>query len=205
MGKMPKIATQVADKPLGRLAQAGKFAKDNKDLIAMAGRGAQSLLPDAASDAAYMNAETARMRLEDERGQTKMEEERRRRIAELLMPMFGQMQSQMSSGGGTPAMTMQDYLNSSGANATREEFGPEMMNYINSRPTRSAGPTQARPSMSAGEQYMENYGGTPQAQQLSANAAAAGRNYMTTGFGGSDRAKQLAAEAIARGRSYGRR
>ena len=198
MGKMPNIATQMADKPLGRLAQAGKFAKDNKDLIAMAGKGVQSLLPDAASDAAYMNAETARMRLEEEQNQAKMEQERRSRIAELLMPMF----TQMSGGRGTPAMTMQSYLDSSGANATQEEFGPEMMNYINSRPTRSAGPTQARPSMSAGERYMESYGGTPQAQQLSANAAAAGRNYMTTGFGGSDRAKQLAAEAIARGRNY---
>lgn len=99
VGAMPKIATQVADKPLGRLAQAGKFAKDNKDLIAMAGKGVQSLLPDAASDAAYMNAETARMRLDDERGQMKMEEERRRRIAELLMPMFTQMQSRQSYGG----------------------------------------------------------------------------------------------------------
>ena len=96
MGAMPKIATQMADKPQGLLSKAGKAATEYKDLIAMAGKGIQSVLPDAASDAAYMNAETARMRLEDERNQMKMEEERRRRIAELLMPMFTQIQQSRS-------------------------------------------------------------------------------------------------------------
>jgi hypothetical protein len=93
MGAMP----QIANKPQGLLSKAGdlargagRFAKENKDLIALAGEGIQSTLPDAASDAAMMNAETARMRLEDERNQMKMEEERRRRIAELLMPYFQQ-------------------------------------------------------------------------------------------------------------------
>ena len=100
MGAMPRIASQVADKPLGRFAQASKFAKENKDLIAMAGKGIQAFRPDAASDAAYMNAETARMRLDDERNQMKMEEERRRRMAELLMPMFTQMQSRSPYGYG---------------------------------------------------------------------------------------------------------
>jgi len=37
-----------------------------------------------------MNAETARMRFEEDRRQAKLEEERRRRIAELLMPYFQQ-------------------------------------------------------------------------------------------------------------------
>jgi hypothetical protein len=93
MGTMP----QIANKPQGLLSKAGdlargagRFAKENKDLIALAGEGIQSALPDAASDAAMMNAETARMRLDDERNQMKMEEERRRRIAELLMPYFQQ-------------------------------------------------------------------------------------------------------------------
>ena len=100
MGAMPRIASQVADKPLGGFAQASKFAKENKDLIAMAGKGVQALLPDAASDAAYMNAETNRMRLAQEQSQEKTEEERRRRIAELLMPMFTQMQSRQPYGYG---------------------------------------------------------------------------------------------------------
>jgi hypothetical protein len=99
MGAMPRIASQVADKPLGRFAQASNFAKDNKDLIAMAGKGVQAFLPDAAGDAAYMNAETNRLRLEQEQSQEKTEQERRRRIAELLMPMFTQMQSRPSYGG----------------------------------------------------------------------------------------------------------
>jgi hypothetical protein len=67
-----------------------KGARDNKDLIAMGGKGIQSMLPDAASDAAMMNAETNRMRLEEEQNQAKMEQERRKRIAELLMPFFQQ-------------------------------------------------------------------------------------------------------------------
>jgi hypothetical protein len=93
MGTMP----QIANKPQGLLSKAGdlargagRFAKENKDLIALAGEGIQSTLPNAASEAAMMNAETARMRLDDERNQMKMEEERRRRIAELLMPYFQQ-------------------------------------------------------------------------------------------------------------------
>lgn len=96
MGAMPRIASQVPDKPLGGFAKASKFAKENKDLIAMAGQGIQAVLPNAAAnataDAAYMNAETNRLRLEEEQNQVKTEEERRRRIAELLMPMFTQMQ-----------------------------------------------------------------------------------------------------------------
>lgn len=67
-------------------SQASKFAKENKDLLTLAGQGIQAALPDAASDAAVMNAETNRMRLEEESRQAKMEEERRRRIAQLLMP-----------------------------------------------------------------------------------------------------------------------
>jgi len=74
----------------GLLSKAGKFATENKDLIAMGGKGVQAMLPDAASDAAMMNADTMRMRLDEERRQAQMEEERRRRIAELLMPYFQQ-------------------------------------------------------------------------------------------------------------------
>ena len=96
MGSMP----QIPDKAQGFFSKAGNFAKENKDLIAMAGKGVQAFLPDAASDAAYMNAETNRMRLEQEQSQEKTEQERRRRIAELLMPMFTQIQQSRPSYGG---------------------------------------------------------------------------------------------------------
>ena len=96
MGAMPKIANKAPS----YLSRAGTFAKENKDLIAMAGKGVQAFLPDAASDAAMMNAETNRMRLEQEQSQEKAEQERRRRIAELLMPMFTQMQQSRQSYGG---------------------------------------------------------------------------------------------------------
>ena len=72
------------------LAKAGTFAKENKDLLTMAGKGIEKVLPNPASDAALMDAETARMRFDEERRQMQVEEERRRRIAELLMPLFRQ-------------------------------------------------------------------------------------------------------------------
>lgn len=118
MRTMPNIPSPPRDS-LGKLAKdaakgaakgAGKFAKENKDLIAMAGRGAQSFLPDAAGEAASMNAETARLRLEEEQNQAKMEQERRSRIAELLMPMFTQMSGQVA-GNRAPA-SFQQYANS---------------------------------------------------------------------------------------------
>ena len=76
-----------------KLQRLGKAATEYKDLIAAGGKGLQTVFSnDDAGEAAYMNAETNRMRLEEEKNQVKTEEERRRRIAELLMPMFTQMQ-----------------------------------------------------------------------------------------------------------------
>lgn len=44
-----------------------------------------------------------------------------------------------ASGRGNAAMTMQDYMGASGANATEEEFGPEMMDYVSrGRPASSS-------------------------------------------------------------------
>jgi hypothetical protein len=80
------------------LSGAGKFARENKDLIAMAGKGIGSMLPNAAGDAALMNAETNRMRLEAEQDQIKRDEERKRRIAALLMP-YAQQQFPQYFGG----------------------------------------------------------------------------------------------------------
>jgi len=86
------------------LSKAAKVATEYKDLIAAGGKGIQAFLPDeaanASADAAYMNAETNRMRLEQEQSQEKTEQERRRRIAELLMPMFTQIQQSRPSYGG---------------------------------------------------------------------------------------------------------
>jgi hypothetical protein len=126
MRAMPNIPSPPRDS-LGTLAKdaakdaakgAGKFAKENKDLIAMAGRGVQAFLPDAAGDAAYMNAETNRLRLEQEQSQEKTEQERRRRIAELLMPMFTQMSGQVA-GNMAPA-SFQQYTNSAAALGTND-------------------------------------------------------------------------------------
>jgi hypothetical protein len=74
----------------GFLSKAAGFARENKDLIAMAGRGIQSMMPAPGEEASMMNAETNRMRLEEEQRQSQMEEERKRRIAELLMPYIQQ-------------------------------------------------------------------------------------------------------------------
>jgi len=71
-------------------SKARNFVSQNKDLIELGGKGIQSVLPNPASEAAMMNAETERMRFEEDRRQAKLEEERRRLIAELLMPYFQQ-------------------------------------------------------------------------------------------------------------------
>ena len=68
-----------------------KGARENKDLIALGGKGIQSMLPDAASDAAMMNAETARKRYELEQEETEEERRRKENIAKLLMPMYQQL------------------------------------------------------------------------------------------------------------------
>jgi hypothetical protein len=64
--------------------------RENKDLIGAGVKGLQMALPDRANEAAMMNAETARQRLDIERmemeRQRKDEEERRRRIRDLLLP-----------------------------------------------------------------------------------------------------------------------
>lgn len=75
-------------------------ARENKDLIAMAGKGIMSAMPQPGEEAAMMNAETQRMRLEEEQRQTEQEQERRRRIAELLMPYARQ-----AFGSAYPGMT----------------------------------------------------------------------------------------------------
>lgn len=90
MGSPVSTAGGAAKAGASMLSRAGTFAKENKDLLTLAGKGIMATMPDAASDAAMMNAETTRMRLEEERRQAQMEEERRRRLAELLMPMARQ-------------------------------------------------------------------------------------------------------------------
>ena len=71
--------------------KALKVARENKDLIALGGKGIQSMLPDAASDAAMMNAETARKRYELEQEETEEERRRKENIAKLLIPMYQQL------------------------------------------------------------------------------------------------------------------
>ena len=77
----------------GRMQDSGilKAARENKDLLTMAGKGIQAAMPNAASDAAMMNAETQRMLADQQIAQQQLEEERKRKIAELLMPYASEM------------------------------------------------------------------------------------------------------------------
>lgn len=95
-GGVKSLLTGNAD--VGKAASSAlKFGRENKDLIAMAGKGIGSMLPDAASDAAMMRAETERMQFEDER---KQREARQRALQEYFMPMLRQMQQERKSYGG---------------------------------------------------------------------------------------------------------
>lgn len=101
VGKMSdeSLRNLLAPKP-SMLSRAGSFATQNKDLIAMAGRGIQGALPQPGQEAAMMNAETQRMLAEEQIAEAERERERRRRIAELLMPyaqgVYGSMNSRMN-------------------------------------------------------------------------------------------------------------
>jgi len=73
--------------------EALKFARTNKDIIGGAVKGAQMMMPDAADEAAMMNAETARKRYDLEQEETLEERRRKENIAKLLMPMYQQLYS----------------------------------------------------------------------------------------------------------------
>ena len=88
LGAMPSVIKGAGEQ--GFLSKAAGFARENKDLIAMAGKGIMSAQPAPGEEASMMNAETNRMRLEEEQRQAKMEEERRQRIASILMPFVRQ-------------------------------------------------------------------------------------------------------------------
>jgi len=92
VGAMPDVLKKPGflSKAAGFARGAGDFARENKDLIAMAGKGIMATQPAPGEEASMMNAETNRMRLEEEQRQAQMDEERKRRIAELLMPYIQQ-------------------------------------------------------------------------------------------------------------------
>lgn len=85
--------TNQPNQPMGRFAGFMDTARKNKDLIGMGVKGLLEQMPNAASSAAMMTAEANKQRVDLE--QQQMEEEnrryqaeldRRRRVAELLMP-----------------------------------------------------------------------------------------------------------------------
>lgn len=71
-----------------------KGIRENKDLIGGAVKGIQTMLPNPANDARLMEAETGRMEFEERKRrdmlQDQQDQERRRRIAELLTPIMQQ-------------------------------------------------------------------------------------------------------------------
>lgn len=84
----------------GKFSGLLKGARENKDLLALGGKGIMEALPNQANEAAMMNAETQRMLADEQMAEAERERERRRRIAELLMPyaqgVYGSMGSRMS-------------------------------------------------------------------------------------------------------------
>jgi hypothetical protein len=67
--------------------KANQFFKDNKDLIAMAGK---YVMGDPREEAALMSAETERMAFQAKEDERKRERERQQAMARLLMPMLTQ-------------------------------------------------------------------------------------------------------------------
>jgi len=108
VGAMPKIATQVPSRTGNRMADAtkkiGSAAKSaggvlerNQGALGGAAKGIGSVLGGRA-EAAALESQTklAREKFEYAQRQDAAEQERQARIAQLLLPMFGQMSGQMS-------------------------------------------------------------------------------------------------------------
>jgi len=96
-----KVGSGVANllKGKGAIAEgvgkAGGFIKRNKEAIEMAGKGISALMPDRASEAAMMRAETERMQFEAEKRQLEQQRKDKEAIARLLMPMYGDYMKQL--------------------------------------------------------------------------------------------------------------
>ena len=153
MGAMPNISSPPPSNPIVRAARdvVGKVPASlkSKEGLAFAGNALQT-----GASIMGSQAQAAQQEREYEEQQRRMQAQ-----AEMMALFAPQMASNLgmsgfmpqaagigASGRGNAAMTTQDYINSTGANATEEEFGPEMMNYVNSR----------RPASSS--QGLMNYG-----------------------------------------------
>jgi hypothetical protein len=156
MGVMPKIASPVSRSPLARAASAVKGkagsikggipdALKTKEGLGFAGKALETGAGIIGSQA---QAAQAQQQYDDQQQQLQARAEMMALFAPQMAGNLGmtnfmpQAANIGASGRGTPAMTMQNYIDSTGANATEEEFGPEMMNYINSRRGQPAGPSQ---------------------------------------------------------------
>jgi hypothetical protein len=138
-GAMPDIATQMASPvksgAMDVAKKAGGFLERNQSMLAGAAKGVAGVMGSRAEgDAAADRLALEQSRFDYDKERDTLAEAKRRRLAQLTGTMFAPMMANVSpSGRGNPAMTMPQYLDSTGANATPEEFGPEMMGYINSR------------------------------------------------------------------------
>jgi len=155
IGAMPSIATQTGSVAGGGGAgsmagaakdaakKAGGYIERNQQMLGGAAKGIAGVLGSRAEgEAAAGKLALEQSQFDYLKEQNKAEQEKRRRLAQLTGQMFApQMANINASGRGTPAMTLEEYINASGANATPEEFGPELMEYINNRPTRPPRPS----------------------------------------------------------------
>jgi len=104
IGSLLKPAQRETGRGFGRaVADFTKGLESRSKTIEGITKGIQMALPNPASEAAMMTAETARDRLAMERQMMQEEQRRRETIAALLMPMYQQM---MQSRGATPPMSI---------------------------------------------------------------------------------------------------
>lgn len=80
------------------LAGGRNFMRENKDIIEMAGKGVQRLLPNPEIDIAQQRVDLEQAKFDEEKRLTQMEEERRRRVAQFLMPYAQQNYGQYFGG-----------------------------------------------------------------------------------------------------------
>lgn len=93
----PNPSDVLENKP-GRFGRFAEQFRKNKDIIEMAGKGVQRLLPNPEIDIAQQRVDLEQAKFDEERRLTQMEEERRRRIAQFLMPYAQQNYGQYFGG-----------------------------------------------------------------------------------------------------------
>jgi hypothetical protein len=139
LGKGVPTVNPAGSRVMNAAKKTGGFLERNQQALGGAAKGIAGVMGSRAEgEAAAGNLALAQGRFDYEKQRDTLDQEKRRRLAQMMGQMFVPQMANVSPS----AMNMQDYMDSTGSNIPPEGFGPGMMEYINSGrgPTRPSGP-----------------------------------------------------------------